>query len=92
MNESLTHYFGPFTPGAVAATWSESADALRVLFDRSYYDALGVASNQPRARVRDTDFSGVAAGQTLAIAGVTYTIVGLEPDGQGTTVLRLEAA
>ena len=35
--------------------------------------------------------AGHARGQSLVVSGVTYTVVAVEPDGTGMTILQLEA-
>ena len=50
---------------------------------------VGVETSTPVAIVRSSDVNNVAQGDTLAISGTTYTIVEVQPDGEGMTNLRL---
>ena len=50
---------------------------------------VGVETSTPVAIVRSSDVNNVAKGDTLAISGTTYTIVEVQPDGEGMTNLRL---
>ena len=60
----------------------------RDYFEESAGEAT-VQSSSPVAVVRTADVSNVAHGDTLAISGVTYTIVEVSPDNEGMTQLRL---
>ena len=78
----------------VAATYSGST--VYGIFDNDYFDGIAdagvpVESAQPRFLCRTADVSSVAHDETILISGVTYTIVGIEPDGTGMTNLILEA-
>ena len=50
---------------------------------------VGVETSTPVAIVRSSDVNNVAQGDTIAISGTTYTIVEVQPDGEGMTNLRL---
>ena len=41
------------------------------------------------ATTRSSDVSSVSRGSTVVRGAATYTVVGMEPDGEGMTVLRL---
>ena len=78
----------------VAATYNGST-TVNGIFDNEYLEAIegalvGVEASQPRFTCRTADVSSAAHGDTLAIAGVTYNVVGVEPDGTGMTTLELE--
>ena len=60
------------------------------LFDKSYGEAFGlIAGNDPVFRCLTS--VGMARGDTLLIGSTSYTVVGIEPDGTGWDVCRLEA-
>lgn len=64
---------------------------VRGIFDNAYGESFGlVASSSPVFRLPSS--IAVATGQTLVIAATTYTVAGIEPDGTGLTLLRLEKA
>ena len=50
---------------------------------------VGVETSTPVAIVRTSDVPNVVQSDTLAISGTTYTIVEVQPDGEGMTNLRL---
>lgn len=85
--ENLSAYFADF---GVDATLN--GEAVRGLFDRAYGEAFGglVAGNSPVFRLPSEISAG--DGDALVIASVNYLVVGVEPDGAGMTLLRLEAA
>lgn len=83
---------GIYTPvGAGAAS-------LTGIFDNDWLDLdvdgeVGVASRSPRLVCRTSDLSdagGSPNDATLVIAGVTYKIRVVKPDGTGMTELKLE--
>ena len=62
-----------------------------VEFGAPYESALGVvAGTMPAMRARTVDVAGIAAGAAVTVSGVGYTVTGLEPDGAGMTLLRLQ--
>ena len=50
---------------------------------------VGVQTTTPTAIVRTSDVPNVVQSDTLAISATTYTIVEVQPDGEGMSVLRL---
>ena len=50
---------------------------------------VGVESSAPFALARTSDVPNIAQGDTLQISGTTYTVVEVQPDGEGMTDLRL---
>lgn len=63
-----------------------------VIFDNQFLGIPGepvIASAQPMALGKTSDFSAAAAGQTIVISGTTYYITGVHPDGTGMTTLML---
>ena len=77
-----------FTDFSVPAT--RNGSAVTGLFDKAYGEAFGmIAGNDPVFRCLSS--VGMARGDVLVIGGVTYTVIGIEPDGTGIDVCRLEA-
>ena len=70
-----------------------SNSTISAMLKREYYEETAgdatVQSSSPVAQVRTTDVPSVVQGDTLAISGVTYTIVECSPDNEGMTQLRL---
>lgn len=77
-----------FTDFGVDATLNSAS--VRVIFDAAYTDPLGVESVGPVATLPTADAATAAHGQTLIVASTTYKVRGVEPDGTGITLLRLE--
>lgn len=74
--------------GAVTITWSGN-DYLCYYTDE-YLDQLGMETQEPMARVLTSEFSAITHGETVTIEGTTYVVRGIEPNGTGFTMLRLE--
>ena len=68
---------------------------IKVIFDNAYKQmnlSTGIESGGTSATVKDSDIEGVTKGEdgdTLEINDIVYSIIGIEPDGTGMTVLRL---
>ena len=81
--------------GVVAALANVSAThkgaAVDGIFDTAYGEAFGlVAGSDPVFRCLAS--VGVARGDSLIINSVTYTVTGVESDGTGLVMCRLDAA
>jgi hypothetical protein len=96
-SESLPDFFADF---ATPATLQGVAVSSGVIFDAEYFEPLGgfVEGRAPIATVVAGEVPAVAQGQTLVIppnpslciAGGTYKVRGVQPDGTGIAVLKLE--
>ena len=63
------------------------------IFDNAYVSPLDVvASVSPAVTIRQADFGTNLIGADALVRGVDYVIVGVEPDGTGIAVVRLEKA
>ena len=61
------------------------------IFDKAYAEQFGIVSgNVPILRIKDGALGSAVEGSTVVICSTTYSITGIEPDGTGMTVLRLE--
>lgn len=88
--EPLAGYFGT-DDFAVSATLA--GVAVTGIFDARYYEPLGtVEGSQPMFMLPTASAPSAAHGQALVVNGRTYTVVGVEPDGTGVTLLRLAEA
>jgi hypothetical protein len=65
---------------------------INVIFDEQYVDALGVESSQPAATCSSADVDDVEQDDMITISGREFRIIGVQPDGTGVTVLRLQRA
>lgn len=77
---------------AVAATLQGVAVTSGVIFDADYVEPLGnyVEGSGPVALAIATEVASVAQAQSLVIGATTYKVRGVEPDGTGMVLLRLE--
>ena len=98
MTEELAEFFDTGAHG-VAATYTPSggsASTVNVILNDDYLSIPGgmmeVEGSTPVAVVRSSDVSSVAQGDALVVDSVTYSVVGVRPDGTGITELALEAA
>jgi hypothetical protein len=66
--------------------------AVNGIFDRGYLEPIGndVQSYAPTFLCAAADVPNVAHGQSLVVDGDTYKVCGVEPDGTGVVLLRLE--
>ncbi len=74
---------------ATAATYQGSA-TVNGIFDNQYFEGMNFQGSAPVFMCRTADVASAAHGQTLAVGADTYKIVGVEPDGTGITLMRLE--
>lgn len=88
-SESLAEFINADTPGYVSATIA--GVAVDALFDNGFeLAAAGVEGVDALLHIRTAAASGVAHGAAVVAAAVNYRVAGIEPDGHGVTVLRLE--
>ena len=70
----------------------------RVIFDNDFLASVGVESSNPVALVRDADVPAVAQGDVVSISVGSFSpafsgsVVAVQPDGTGTTMLELRAS
>ena len=81
------------TSSTFGDTSAGSTATITALLKREYFEETAgeatVQSSQPVAVVRTTDVPNVVHGDTLAVSGVSYSIVEVSPDNEGMTQLRL---
>lgn len=78
----------------VSATFG--VDTVTGLFDNEYIsvftgDVVDVESSSPAFTCRTSDVPSISHGYTLTVNATAYTVHGVQPDGEGFTVLVLEA-
>lgn len=74
-----------------AAVYSGSGATINGILDADYDEAMGrVQASTPLFACATADVANATHGQTLTVGATVYKIVGVEPDGTGMTVLRLE--
>lgn len=83
----------------LAIFWSDFGDdaviggvSVRGILDQGYYEPLGgfVAGNQPTFTCATAEVLNIPQGTSVTVRGVAYKVRGIEPDGTGVTLLRLE--
>lgn len=87
--ENLAPFFNTAEFGTAATL---NGVAVNGILDRNYYEPLGnvVQGSDPIFLCAAADVPSVAHGQTLIAASTTYKVRGVEPDGVGVVLLRLE--
>lgn len=86
--ETLSGFFADF---AVQARYND-LESIAVIFEKAYLEPMGnsVEGAAPVAWVESALIPAVKQGDTLAVEGEVYVVRGVEPDGVGITLLRLE--
>ena len=79
-----------FTDFAIDLTVNGAA--VRGVFDNPYAAAFGGMVNGSGPQVFVPSETAVTRGNPVVIGVKTYTVVGVEPDGTGITLLRLDEA
>lgn len=74
---------------------SGSAVTIRGIFDNAYYAVdtqaeVDIACTQPRFQCATSSVASAAEGDKLTLDGVEYTIIDIQPDGTGVTMLILQ--
>jgi len=74
----------------------DGATSVSGVFDNGFYpvsvgDIVDIESAQTTFFCQLSDVSGIVHGKTFLINSVTYTTIGIEPDGEGAVLVRLEA-
>jgi hypothetical protein len=86
----LAAFVDPGMPGyALASVGGTNVD---VLFHAPYAGPLGVESSNPTARCILSALPANYRTLPVVIGGVTYSIVGVQPNGRGLAVLELREA
>ena len=88
--EDMTAFFST-AEFATAAT--VGGVAVNGIFDNAYAMAMGfVAGTSPALLVASASVPSAAVGDAVTLGAVSYTVAGVEPDGTGVTLLRLQEA
>lgn len=90
--EDLSGFFdtGDFADAGTYTHVGASPATVNGIFDSYFVDPLGIEGNSPRFICASSDVSSVAHGDSLVVDSVTYHVVGVEPDGTGVVVLKLQ--
>lgn len=87
-SENMADFINSDTPGYLLATVGGSS--VGALFDNGFASALDIAGSGPRITLPTASAPSAALGDAVTVSGVSYTIAGVESDGTGITVLRLQ--
>lgn len=89
--ENLAPFFS-ISDFAVAALW-KGTTSVNGIFDNGYLEAIaGVTEGSaPTFTCSAADVPSVAHGDALVVNAASYQVRGVEPDGTGVVLLRLEA-
>jgi hypothetical protein len=85
-DESMAAFYDPDAFGQVAVWDSKN---INVLFDKTYAEQFGMASNNPVLRALESSFIGVARGQAIFVNNTNYQVQGFKPDGRGEIIIEL---
>lgn len=90
--EDLTLFFSTTDFGeTVTFTHAGVTANANVLFDDAFVDPLGIEGSYPRASGRAVDFPDVAHHDAIVRSGgVAYKVIGVQKDGTGIVVLKLQ--
>jgi hypothetical protein len=66
-------------------------ESIYLIYDAPYIDALSGESIAPVATARTDDLTAPVHNGTLVVSAGTFTILNVEPDSEGMTLLILEA-
>lgn len=93
--EDLAPFFATTDFGSEAAYLSADSDddpvTVKGIFDKAYVDPTGLVEGAaPVFQCAAADVPAAKHGDEIEIDGTTYKIRGVEPDGTGVVLLRLE--
>lgn len=76
---------------AVDVTYN--AATIQGIFDAEFSSAVegevGIESTVPQVLVKTSDVPNVAHNETMTINSVVYSVIGIQPDGTGVTLILL---
>lgn len=89
--EDVTEFFDETHGFAVSCVVGGST--VSGIFDNDFLTSLGVtAGTGPVLLLPASDAASASQGSSITVAGTSYTITGIEPDGTGMVLLRLQEA
>jgi hypothetical protein len=76
---------------AVSITYNSAT--INGIFDKEFAQTaegeVAIESTVPQVLVKDSDIVGAAHGDVMTINGINYNIIGIQPDGTGSTLILL---
>ena len=93
--QDLENFFDTETHGVSASiSINGSSSSIKVILNREYFavdgESVDVVAGKPLAHCRSSDVTGVDTDDSLTISGTTYSIVNIQPDNTGVTILILQ--
>mgnify|MGYP002623590714 FL=1 len=93
--QDLENFFDTETHGVSASiSINGSSSSIKVILNREYFavdgESVDVVASQPIAHCRSSDVTGVDTDDSITISGTTYSIVNIQPDNTGVTILILQ--
>lgn len=85
--ETLSPFFNAAELGTAATL---DGAAVTGIFDNEYTEVYGVASRTPLFMLPTASAATVTQASVLVIAGTSYRVTAVQPDGTGVTTLALE--
>ena len=79
-----------FFSGWPAVDATLDGQPLRVIFDREYVDVNGMGTTGPAATAPSASVSAATTTSMLVVAGNTYRVRSVQPDGTGVSLVLLE--
>lgn len=79
-----------FSTDEFADSVTYNGSTLIGIFDNAYFETEGIQGSQPVFTCPTASVPNALHGDELVRNGVTYRVVGVEPDGTSLTLLRLE--
>jgi len=89
--EDYSAYFKDFGVIAMGGTCTVNAVSTEGIFDKEYGEIFNMDGNKPVLLIKTSDIGSAVRGSAVVVNAASYTIAGIEPDGQGMTRLILEA-
>ena len=66
--------------------------SINVIFDKTYAEAYGMASNNPVLRAPAASFVGIMRNQAVLVDSTNYLVQSYKPDGRGEIIIELVKA
>jgi hypothetical protein len=88
--DDMEVFVDPDMPGYVLATVGGVETS--ALFSNGYATGLSISGSAPSLLLPSSSAASAAQGTSVSVGGVSYTVTGVEADGTGMTLLRLQEA
>jgi hypothetical protein len=92
MDADITNVFLNNDDIAEAFTFSRTASSVNAIFENAFAVIIGdVETSRPAISVKDSDIIGITHNDifTRVLDGIAYNVIGIQPDGNGMTLVVL---